>query len=393
MDRSTGNKAASSVVQPWFVVAALVVGGAYAIGTTDPPPAMQAKLQPPTGGIGGTMKTLDEIEPRTPISDRFLDTQAGATFVIDQPGSYYLPGDLFVGTNQIGVKVMAAPVTIDLMGHTIDGMNLSNDLIHVDPLADRVVIKNGTLRRSGERGIDSYADTVHIEMVEVVETRRSGISLDTGRAATLRDVTVADTGTASGADRDGIRLVGPGAVRARDIDVTGAGGNGIATGSGTVLTLVDAFVADTGISGVSAGDKAIVRSVRVENSNSHGIVTGADATVEDCHVDAPRGNGIQAGSRSRVEKNRVYVHEASAAPLGAGVMLIGDDAIVCHNVTNGGGSAFFGIRLNGSRNLLSCNRNYANAGFSLSSGNMVGNILTSVASYNSNQDPDANFDL
>lgn len=384
------NGSATHVVKPWLVSLLIVMGGAYAIGTTPAP--SQAKLQPPSGSITGTMKTLNEVEPRTPVNERFVGSNASALFVIDAPGSYFLPDDIAVGPNKIGIHIKAAPVTLDMMGHTINGFDSSLDLIIVDPLADRVVIKDGTLRRSGGRGLTSSGDTIVLDMIEVAEAKRAGMSLDVGRAATLRDVTVADVGTAPGSDRYGIRLVGPGSVRAHDIEVTGTGGAGIATAAATRLTLEDALVADTGAQGITVESKATLRRVSVENTNGHGIDAGDDATIVDCHIDNITGNGIHAGSRCKVQDNRIYVNSSNAAPLGAGIMVHGDDTVTKSNVIVGGGSAFFGIRLVGDRNLMASNRNYDNAGYSLTSDNMVGNILTSINAYESNNDPDANFD-
>ncbi len=392
MIRSNGN--AASAVQPWLAVTLLAGVGAYAIGTTPPPQATSpAKLQPPSGFIGGTMKTLDEIEPRTPLSDRFLVPQAGARFTITEPGSYYLPDDVAVGANLIGIKILAAPVTIDLMGHTIDGGNSSDDLIWIDGLADRVVIKNGTLRRSGSRGIDSVADTILIEMIEVVETKNAGVALNTGRAATLRDVSIADTGTAGGWDGVGLRLSGPGKVRASDMEITNTYKEGVYSAPESRLTLSDTYIGSTGAEGIEAHTRAEIKRVRVENSTGDGVWLGSDCVFIDSHVDDVNGgDGVQAGDRCVVQNNRIYVNNGQGAAFGAGVMIIGNDAVVKRNTVVGGGSAFFGIRLDGDRNLLSCNRNYDNAGFSLSTGNLVGNILTSVSAFNSNQDPDANFD-
>jgi hypothetical protein len=56
------------------------------------------------------MKTLDQIEPRTPISS--------APFPISAPGAYYLTGNLTVSTGD-AITISADGVTLDLNGFTI----------------------------------------------------------------------------------------------------------------------------------------------------------------------------------------------------------------------------------------------------------------------------------
>jgi len=69
----------------------------------------QGSLTPP-GAPAPTMKTLQQIEPRTPI--------ATAPFTISQPGSYYLTTNLTVsGGNAITIATNG--VTLDLNGFTI----------------------------------------------------------------------------------------------------------------------------------------------------------------------------------------------------------------------------------------------------------------------------------
>ena len=61
----------------------IVVGGLFAFaGDLDPPP----------GAIMPTMKTLTEIEPRTPV--QALPGSETALHVISQSGSYYLTGNI-----------------------------------------------------------------------------------------------------------------------------------------------------------------------------------------------------------------------------------------------------------------------------------------------------------
>src|SRR5688572_21135329 len=72
----------------------------------------QGLLVPP-GAPAPTMKTLEQIEPRTPISS--------IPFTITQPGSYYVTRNLtMVGTSD-GITIQSNNVTLDLGGFTLDG--------------------------------------------------------------------------------------------------------------------------------------------------------------------------------------------------------------------------------------------------------------------------------
>jgi hypothetical protein len=77
----------------------------------------QGSLTPP-GAPAPTMKTLQQIEPRTPISS--------LPVFIGQPGSYYLTGSFDVGAGQDGIVVSANNVTIDLNGFTIRSFDPTN---------------------------------------------------------------------------------------------------------------------------------------------------------------------------------------------------------------------------------------------------------------------------
>jgi hypothetical protein len=69
----------------------------------------QGSLAPP-GAPAPTMKTLDQIEARTPIS--------AAPFTISQPGSYYLTNNVTVSSGD-AITIAADNVTLDLNGFTI----------------------------------------------------------------------------------------------------------------------------------------------------------------------------------------------------------------------------------------------------------------------------------
>lgn len=49
-------------------------------------------LDPPSGAIAPTYKTLAQVEPRIPLTQETAPGDANSTFRITQQGSYYLTG-------------------------------------------------------------------------------------------------------------------------------------------------------------------------------------------------------------------------------------------------------------------------------------------------------------
>ena len=82
------------------------------------PALAQGDLTPP-GAPAPTMKTLDQIEARTPISI--------LPYTIDSSGSYYLTNN--ISTDGDGIIISSNNVSLDLNGFTISGSNTGSSVI------------------------------------------------------------------------------------------------------------------------------------------------------------------------------------------------------------------------------------------------------------------------
>ena len=101
----------------------------------------QGALTPP-GAPAPTMKSLDQLEPRTAI------TNAASTYTISVPGSYYLTTNLTVSSGS-GIYINVSGVTLDLNGFTISSTAASAAYSGISlnggPLSD-ITIVNGHIR-------------------------------------------------------------------------------------------------------------------------------------------------------------------------------------------------------------------------------------------------------
>src|ERR1035437_6414776 len=156
----------------------------------------QGTLTPP-GAPAPTMKTLAQIEPRTPISS--------APFTIITSGSYYLSTNLTV-TSGDAITIAANGVTLDLNGFTIASTAASatgNGILLNGSLSD-ITIVNGHIRSgvtnngSGVYGGSGFGYGIYGYPVQNVRVSGgsvsgglySGIYLGTGDSTVVEACTV-----------------------------------------------------------------------------------------------------------------------------------------------------------------------------------------------------------
>jgi hypothetical protein len=214
----------------------------------------QGALTPP-GPPAPTMKTLAQIEPRTPITN--------LPVTITQPGSYYLTRNLIVNSGN-GITVNVGGVILDLMGFELVG-----------PAGP-----------TGTRGIDAGA---------------------------FGDIVVRN-GTVGGWDN---AVVLGSRSAAEDLRVLGANDNAIQVGDNA--RVVGCVVSQTSTGGccgwaIATGNKCLVRDCLVTDNAADGIRVGSYCVVEDNLVVGNVGAatliaGIHAtGNGNRIDGNHVFAN-------------------------------------------------------------------------------------
>jgi hypothetical protein len=103
-------------------------------------------LTPPPGAPVPTMKTLDQVEPGTPLVTGApgVAIDPSGTITISQPGAYHLTANLTV-TSGNGITITSDNVTLDLRGFTIATTGTGGIGINISGRT-RISIRNGHIR-------------------------------------------------------------------------------------------------------------------------------------------------------------------------------------------------------------------------------------------------------
>lgn len=110
-------------------------------------------LSPPSGPIASTYKTLAEVEPRIAINATNTPGDALNSFIISQPGSYYLTGNITGVSGKSGIKITASNVTLDLNGFTLQGVSGSQYGILALVFPNNCTVRNGTVNGWDQSGV------------------------------------------------------------------------------------------------------------------------------------------------------------------------------------------------------------------------------------------------
>jgi hypothetical protein len=222
----------------------------------------QGALTPP-GPPAPTMRTLLQIEPRTPISS--------APFVISTPGSYFLTTNITAGAGD-AIDIATNGVTLDLRGFTISSVNpaatgagilLSNGISDVTIVNGHIVsgVTNSPVGAFGGKGF-GYG----IEGLLLVNVRVEGVSV-------------------SGCRFDGITVSGTSTL-VESCTVQSVGGSGI-----QAANVSHSVAYQCGFAGIIASDSA--DNCYGQGGLSHGLVA---SSAENCVGFSNSQHGVEANT-------------------------------------------------------------------------------------------------
>lgn len=291
------------------------------------PAIAQGPLTPP-GAPAPVMKTLDQVEPRVPISALHTPGDATNTFVITAPGSYYLTGNFAGESGKNGIFVNADNVTIDLNGFTMTGPGSNSAItMPVPPTTpENTTLRNGSIKNWGFAV--QLRSRARVENVTFL--RNVFDALSTGNGSLISNCIASNNG------QNGIGA-GSGSI-VRSSTAANNNGYGIATGDSSVI--VDCNATDNAAIGMFSGAASNFQNCTAVRNNSTGIGGNNRSTIVDCTASDNGAFGIVAFDSANVQRC-----VASGNRGGAGIFVEERSQIIgCIADGNGTGAFGHGIR-------------------------------------------------
>jgi hypothetical protein len=250
----------------------------------------------PGAAPAGTMKPLDQVEPRTPITS--------VPHTIASSGSYYLTKNLTAAGTAITISV--DDVALDLCGFTLTGPGSGTNYGIYMNARKNIEIRNGTIKSFGTDGIydaSSSGGNQRILHVQVIGNKRYGISLR-GSTNQIKDCVISGNGSSYAGFVYGINAAAGCAIAGNTVYENGVG----ATGS---------------VSGIYAGSGCRITA---------NVVYGNGVSASGAAV-----YGINCDSGSTVADNSVFNNGSYATSSVYGIYALNSSNTISGNMVNGNG--------------------------------------------------------
>ncbi|MCA9310329.1 MAG: right-handed parallel beta-helix repeat-containing protein [Phycisphaerales bacterium] len=277
-------------------------------------------LSPPPGPVAPTMLTLDMIEPRTPIGPDTTPGDSANLFIINQPGSYFLTGNIIGQAGKTGIRITADHVRLDLNGFTLQGVSESREGIRI--YSSWVTVRNGSVTGWGRQGLRGFSELSQegtvVEHVSAIDNVDDGI--DVYENAIIRNCQAHQNG-GHGIEVYSGSLIEDCIVRYNTMD-------GIHTNFGCMVQ--DCSALQNGGHGIRVGTQSQVIQCLARANLQHGFEALDSCNFISCSSDANTMNGFHAG-------NRAIFQACGASDNGVDGMYSGFASIVsgCSAMNNG----------------------------------------------------------
>lgn len=315
-------------------------------------------LNPPSGPIASTGKSLTEVEPRIAINSTNTPGDADSLYKIVNPGSYYVPGNITGVSGKFGVEIAANGVTLDLAGFELLGVPGSLNAIAATVAVKNVAVVNGSVRSWADSGVLLFnASASRVEGVRA--SSNSGTGIVVGNTCSVVGCLTwgnsqSGVSTGYGSSVDGCNatnnngyglLIGDGCM----VSACSASTNtfdGILCGSGCALTRCTGH-GNAG-SGITLSSGTTATNCSAYSNTIDGIQGLGGNNIAGCTAFANVGDGIQCGSACLISGNSC-TNNGSGAGDGAGIHATGNDNRIEGNNCVG---ADCGIDVDGSGNII-----------------------------------------
>lgn len=318
------------------VLSAMAVGLIVLVGA--------GPVTPPAGNVQPTMKTLQEVEPRTALSATNTPGDVSSVFIITQPGSYYLTGDVRPTGGRNGIMVNADNVTIDLRGYAVDGSSDSTGFrAGITNSGNRRNLRlfNGTIKNFRGYGMIGRFDTSSFEDLALIDSQGGQLEILQSSGCTVRNVrtraTSGETGIQVGSNSTvefctveggGVGITIQSGV-VRGCSVMNPGAVGISSLNGLVVDCAVEGANSTssiGNGGIALGTGAKAERCVLRNCQSAGVNLTGRAEVIDCQfTSCAKGVSASLSGRGRIEGNQ-FITCGTAA-----ISLVGTNSLVIGN--------------------------------------------------------------
>ncbi|HVM48173.1 MAG TPA: right-handed parallel beta-helix repeat-containing protein, partial [Candidatus Acidoferrum sp.] len=301
----------------------------------------QGSLTPP-GAPAPTMKSLDQVEPRTPISS--------VPFTIASPGSYYVTTNLTGASGLSGITISNNNVTLDLNGFALLGVPGSLYAVAFASSQTNVTVRNGTMSgwRMGVHESGGNSRNVVLDGLAIFGSATDGILMYS--AATVRNC-VCSSNAAIG------------------ISITGG-------------EISDCSAGYNVNSGIELNSQGIVRNCWSGYNGNYGIevLTGL---VSGCSVQNNAWSGVQiTGQGSTVIGNTCLDNNTSISSSYAGIRVEGAANRIEGNMVQLNSYAGISVNTIYGSNIIIKNSAFFNGGsnYVYNSSQIVGPLITNTVS-------------